>query len=191
MPYDEIVGSVGNMVWGVDASGKELPPKYDIFGNELKKTSGRGLITDISNTFINPFTITISDKKAIHIYENMRLGSPITNRKANINGVKLKPQEYADWIVLSKRTKHKEFKYLNFDEYIQSIMTPGNKKHQKYLAMSDNEKYQYLQELNSKAFAIGKEQLLMKYPELGIALGTIKDAQDEGILPVQGVNLLQ
>ena len=57
--------------------------------------------------------------------------------------------------------------------------------------MSDNEKYQYLQELNSKAFAIGKEQLLMKYPELGIALGTIKDAQDEGILPVQGVNLLQ
>jgi hypothetical protein len=191
MPYDEIVGSVGNMVWGVDASGKELPPKYDIFGNELKKTSGRGLITDISNTFINPFTITISDKKAIHIYENMRLGSPITNRKANINGVKLKPQEYADWIVLSKRTKHKEFKYLTFDEYIQSIMTPGNKKHQKYLAMSDNEKYQYLQELNSKAFAIGKEQLLMKYPELGIALGTIKDAQDEGILPVQGVNLLQ
>jgi len=191
MPYDEFVGSVGNMVWGADANGKKLPPKYDIFGNELKKTSGRGLITDISNTFISPFTITTVDKKSVHVYENMRLGSPITNRKANINGVKLKPQEYADWIILSKQTPYKAFRGMTFDDYIKDIMTPGNRKYFKYIKMNDNEKYQYLQELNSKAFALGKKELLYKYPELGIALETITDAQDEGILPVQGVNLLQ
>lgn len=184
-PYDEGI-SLGEQIWGKTKSGQDLPPQYDIFGNELKKTSGRGLITDITNTFINPFTIVDADKKGSYVYENIRLGNPISNPKNIYKGVKLKPQEYADLIVFAKQTKHRAFGYLTFEEYIAKETLSY-----RYLyKMNDNEKYKHLQKINAQAFEFGRELLLTKYPELAEVYKNIKQAQDMGELPVGGANIL-
>jgi hypothetical protein len=188
MPFDDIY-SLGEIYHGVDITGKELPPKYDIFGNVLTKSSGRGLITEISNTFINPFTTYEVEKKGAYVYENLRLGSPITNRKPMIYGIRLRPVEYADWINLSKNTRYKEFGMRTFEEYINYVLSPGSREYIEYLGMNNNEKYQYLQKINTKAFELGKTELKIKYPELGLALETVKDLQDQGELPIPGANL--
>jgi hypothetical protein len=188
MPFDDIY-SLGEMYHGFDTTGKKLPPKYDIFGNVLTKSSGRGLITEISNTFINPFTTYEVEKKGTYVYENLRLGSPIKNRKPMIYGIRLRPVEYADWINLSKNSRYKEFGMRTFEEYINYVLSPGSREYIEYLGMNNNEKYQYLQKINTKAFELGKTELKIKYPELGLALETIKDLQNQGDLPIPGANL--
>ena len=101
-------------------------------------------------------------------------------------GVKLKPQEYADLIVFAKQTKHREFGYLTFEEFIAKETLSY-----RYLyKMNDNEKYKHLQKINAQAFEFGRELLLTKYPELAEVYKNIEQAQDMGKLPVGGANIL-
>jgi hypothetical protein len=188
MPYDEGI-TVGEAIWGKTQTGKDLPPKLDIFGQEIRVDSGRGLINEISNRFINPFAISDVQPNDLHVYENLRLGSPIINPQPVKFGIKLKPDEYYNWVRLSKNLPLKVFDGLTFEEEIQRIT-----KSDEYLyEMSENERYDKLEKANRAALEEGFEELLMlsEYNELSEVIEMKKDAIEQGLLPDQGVNILQ
>ena len=188
MPYDEGI-TLGEEIWGKTQTGKDLPPKLDIFGQEIKIDSGRGLLNEISNRYINPFAISDVEPSDLHVYENLRLGSPIINPQPVKLGIKLKPDEYYNWVRLSKNLPLKVFDGLTFEEEIKRITQSDE-----YLfELSENERYDKLEKANRVALEEGFEELLMlpEYNELSEAIEMKKDAIEQGILPDQGVNILQ
>ena len=188
MPYDEGI-TLGEKVWGKTTTGKDLPLALDIFGETIKVDSSRGLINEISNKYFSPFNIVDAEKKGKHVYENVRLGSPITNPEPMKFGIKLKPQEYYDWIRLSKKTAFRDFDGRTFEEQIIWRMSQSD-----YLyEMNDNERYAAIQKINRNALEYGFEILLMMpaYNDLSQAIDMNKELIDQGLKPNQGVNILQ
>jgi hypothetical protein len=188
MPYDDF-RTLGEEIWGKTQTGKDLPPKLDIFGQEIKIDSGRGLINEISNRYINPFAISDVELSDLHVFENYRLGSPIINPQPVKLGIKLKPDEYYNWVRLSKNLPLKVFDGLTFEEEIKRITQSDE-----YLyEMSNNERHDVLEKANRAALEEGFEELLMlpEYNELSEVIEMKKDAIEQGLLPDQGVKILQ
>ena len=186
MPYDEGV-NLGEKIWGKTMTGKDLPPALDIFGEDIRIDSSRGLINEISNKFISPFNIVDADVKGKHVYENLRLGSPITNPQPMKMGVKLKPNEYYDWIKISKTFQWREFDGRTFEEEIIHLMSSDE-----YLyEYTENKRYEEVQKRNRIALKLGWEELLLQpqHSELAEVILMTKEAIEQDILPRTGVNL--
>lgn len=178
LPYDEFVGSVGNLVWGKDNKGKELPPQYDVFGNALLRSSDMGLFVDIMNTYISPVGFKKVKNKGIHYHENNRLGGIITNPSNTIQGVKLRPIEYADYIIFSKQTKHPKYNNLTFEEYIKRYMSTTSYKNN----MGDVTKIKNIKKIQNDFMKRGKKLLLLKYKDtLGETIAQRETAIDREI----------
>ena len=188
MPYDEGL-TLGETIWGKTSTGKDLPLALDIFAEPIRMDGSRGLINEISNKFISPFNIVDAEKKGKHVYENIRLGSPITNPQPIKFGVKLKPEEYYDWITISKKTKWREFGNRTFEEHI--IYTMNSNEYM--FELNDNEKYQKIQSINTKALQLGFDLMMMnpKYNRLSQLIDMQKEMIEMGLLPDTGVNIIE
>jgi hypothetical protein len=177
LPYDEAIGSVGNYIWGKDINNQELPPKFDVFGNEISRSSEMGLMVDIANTYFSPLGFKKVESKPRHYHENERLGGIITNPGKTISGVALNPYEYADFIRLAKQTKRKKYKNLDFDEYLEFYMNS-----QDYLQMTDVDKIKNIRKINTDFINLGKKDLLRMYSDtLGEDVKNAENAIDRGI----------
>ncbi len=188
MPYDEGI-MLGEKVWGKTTTGKDLPLALDIFGEDIRVDASRGLLNEISNKYFSPFNIVNAELKGKHVYENVRLGSPITNPEPMKFGIKLKPQEYHDWIKFSKKTAFRDFDGRTFEEQIIWKMNQSD-----YLyEMNDNERYAAIQKINRNALEYGFEVLLMMpaYNDLSQAIDMNKELIDQGLKPNQGVNIIE
>ena len=123
------------------------------------------------------------------MYENVRLGSPITNPEPMKFGIKLKPQEYHDWIKFSKKTQFRDFDGRTFEEQVIWKMSQSD-----YLyEMNDNQRYAAIQKINRNALEYGFEVLLMMpaYSDLSQAIDMNKELIEQGLKPSQGVNIIE
>ena len=186
MPYDDLIGSVGNQVFGKTKTGNDLPPAYDIFGEPIVRSSEMGLMSDIWNTYFGFVGIQKVKDKGLHYHENERLGGVLSYLPKQVKGIALDPYEYSDYVQFSLQTPDEDFEGFTFAKYLEAYMGTSE-----YKAMTNNDKVQKIQNLKIEAMENGLELLIEKYPEIGIAITDRKDFLDLDILQKPGVNVLQ
>ena len=167
----------------------ELPPKIDIFGEDIVVNENINTWGNIFN-MVSPSTFAKGKNIGPEAYEILRLGNPIQNPERKKGGIKLTPKQYYYWVKVAKSgvtnkngiVEQVTIKGMNFMEYINYMMYSPQ-----YIKANENKQYDLLRGVqNDFLTKAWEDHFKYEYPDVYDAVGIKKDMIEEGEIKKAG-----